>query len=306
LAVDSVFIVTAAYASQTPGMAGGSYGMRWLLPLVPVFAFLMGLSYERLSGRAARALFTAAAVVSIVVAALGVPRPWSSNIRSPLTFLDNLAYFGQTLWPPAKAPVYWIVDATSLEPGYAYFEIGREHMNRGFHAAAIADLERARQLEPRRANLIDYYLGICYNETGRPDLAAQALERLIRNEPDNTGAWNNYALTLRRLRLPAAARKAYQQSLKIDPVKPSTLQGLAALCGELGRPAEAIPYFEAAVHQKPDDAGLRQALVNLYYAAGRKSQALEQLRRLQALDPRNKAVAEAIRKLENELAIHPK
>ncbi|MCX8038260.1 MAG: tetratricopeptide repeat protein [Candidatus Sumerlaeia bacterium] len=256
------FLSAASYASQTGGMAGGSYGMRWLLPATPLLMFYTGQRLGRGLSRRGRTVFGAAAAFSILVAALGVPRPWSSNIRSPITVLDNLAYFGQVLWPPAKPPVYWLVEWTSLEKGYAYLEIGRWHMNNGYYTAAIGDLERARILDPSRSSLIDYYLGICYDASGSPDLAAAVYERLLEREPENTGAWNNYAQALRRMGLRTQALAALRKSLALDPDKVFTLRALGQLCWELGRREEAVKYWERALEIAPDQADVQALLEN--------------------------------------------
>lgn len=310
-----VLLFTAgAYAVQLARMAGGSYAMRWLLPVTPLFAFFMGLAFVRLVGRRGRGLFWTAAAFSILVAAVGVPRPWSSNIRSPITFLDNLAYFGEGLFPPAKAPVYWIVEATSLEKDYAYFEIGRRHMNRGYLDAAIADLEHARTLiDPERAralepggrrpeyfNLTDYYLGMCYGRTGRPDLAVEAFERLLKREPDNTGALNNYAVSLRQMGLRAQAVAALRKSLAIEPNKVFTLRTLGQVYVELKRPDLAVAHWEHALEIQPREIDLRRALINVFYETGNREKALEHLRVLEGFRPEDKDVRQAIRKLEAE------
>ncbi len=256
------FLSAASYASQTGGMAGGSYGMRWLLPATPLLMFFTGQSLVGGLSRRGRTALGVAAGFSMVVAALGVPRPWSSNIRSPITVLDNLAYFGQALWPPAKPPVYWLVEWTSLEKGYAYLEIGRWHMNHGFYGEAVGDLERARILDPSRSNLIDYYLGICHDASGSPDLAAAAYERLLAREPENTGAWNNYALALRRMGLRSQALAALRKSLALDPNKVFTLRTLGQLCWEMGNREEAVKYWERALEIAPEEAEVRALLEN--------------------------------------------
>ena len=314
----SVLILAAgAYAVQRARMAGGSYAMRWLLPVTPLFAFFMGLAFARLGGRVWRGLFWAAAAWSVLVAAIGVPRPWSSNIRSPITFLDNLAYFGQTWFPPAKAPVYWIVEATSLEKDYAYFEIGRWHMNHRYHRAAVADLERGRSLfDPERMrrlepggllpdyfDLTDYYLGICHGSLGRHDLAVEAFERFLAQRPNDTGALNNYAVSLAQMGLHAQAVTALRKSLEIDPNKAFTLRTIGRAYIQLKRPDLAAAHWERALAADPNDASLRRELVNLYHDVGNKPKALEHLRALQPLRPNDDAVRQAIRTLEAESAV---
>jgi hypothetical protein len=248
-----------SYATQTGGMAGGSYGMRWLLPATPLLAFFMGLAMANLAARRARKIFGAAAAFSILIALIGVPRPWSSNIRSPLTFLDNVACFTQTLWPPAKPPVYWIVELTSVEKGYAYFEIGRWHMNHRYYRNAIADLERARELDaqekrPYRPET-DYYLGISYDAAGSPDLAV---------------ALNNYARSLVRLGLRSSALAAFRKSLAADPNRVSTWRGLGQLYLDMGQREEAIRHWERALELDPNQADLRRQLADLYRQTGKK------------------------------------
>jgi Tfp pilus assembly protein PilF len=293
-------LAAGSYASQTGGMAGGSYGMRWLLAATPLFAFFMGLALVNIATRRMRNLFRVAAAFSLVVAVVGVPRPWSSNIRSPITFLDNIAYFTQTLWPPAKPPVYWIVNLTSLEKGYAYLEIGRWHMNNGYYSAAGADLERARLLDPDRSNLIDYYLGICYDASGSPDLAVKAYERLLAREPDNTGALNNYAGSLMKLGLRQSALAAFRKSLEIEPNKVFTWRGIGQLYLDMGNREEAARAWERALELDPNQPDLHAWLAEVYLQGGNKPKALEQFRQLERLKPNDAAVRQFIRRLESE------
>ena len=298
-----------SYALQTGGMAGGSYGMRWLLPATPLFAFFMGVALVNKTASRKRNLFSAAAAFSIIVALIGVPRPWSSNIRSPLTFLDNIAYFAQTLWPPAKPPVYWIVNLTSLEKGYAYFEIGRWHMNHRFYREAIADLERARELDAQEGRPYrpetDYYLGICHDAGGSPDLAVEAWERLLKREPNNAGAWNNYARSLLKLGLRSSALTAYRKSLEADPKRVSTWRGIGQLFLDMGNREEALRHWEQALELDPNQADLRGQLAQVYWQSGNKAKALEHLRRLERLRPDDATVRQAIQRLQNELSSAP-
>lgn len=282
VSIASTLAVCIAYSLESGGMAGGSYGMRWLLALTPFFAFFMALWMDRAGSAIARWLFRFAAAFSIPIALIGVPRPWSTNILSPFTFLDNVAYFQQNLRPPASGLVYGIVNATSLEKDYAYFELGRWHMNHGFYREAVRDLERsreladpeaARKLEPGGAlpdyfNLTDYYLGICYDSIGRPDKSVKAYERLLQKEPENTAALNTYAFLLMGLGLNDKALVMLRRSFVADPNKPSTNAGLGVLLLDLGQRTEAIQHLHRALESGPEASGTISRMMNYYRRHG--------------------------------------
>lgn len=69
----------------------------------------------------------------------------------------------------------------------ALLDAGIAKFNANDMQAAIADLSRVVEIDPKRATA-HYYLGLCYTNTSKPDLAKTHLQRFLELAPDNPNA----------------------------------------------------------------------------------------------------------------------
>ena len=69
----------------------------------------------------------------------------------------------------------------------ALLDSGIAKFNANDTQGAIADLSRVVEIDPKSA-LAHYYLGLCYTNTSKPDLAKTHLQRFLELAPDNPNA----------------------------------------------------------------------------------------------------------------------
>ena len=121
--------------------------------------------------------------------------------------------------------------ALTINPSYAtaYSILGRTHAASGRFEDAIAELDRARQLDPLSSG-ISTALGAVYLQSRELARARDQYRSVLREEPKNTNA----------------------------------LGGLAAVLIELGNAGEAIGELERAVALNPDDTGNMADLARAY------------------------------------------
>lgn len=168
------------------------------------------------------------------------------------------------------------------EPGYvpALTRLARIYEAAGDWEKCEATLGRALALRPVGRDAADLYFRLARvqeNKAGDPAAgmphieqalafdplhpeALPALERLVRDR----GEWARVAEILK-------AREAAEA----DPKKrhAAVLELAAILRDRLGRPAEAVPYLERAAALAPDDTATAETLADVYFAAGRSSDA---------------------------------
>ncbi len=223
-------------------------------------------------------------------------------------------------------------------PGPRALLRGKELLQKGDYAQALAELKTAATLLPTNAHAWNY-LGLAYHHAGQPDEAQKAYQRALRLDKDLVAARFNLgclwleqnkldwaktelaACTLLqpqsadaliklgtvqlRLREVAAAEKSFQEALRLRANDPEALTGLGLARLQRGRVAEASPFFTEALRRDPHYG---PALLNLAVIAHEhlkdKSLALERYRAYASLRPppeNLEAIKAIIARLEHEL-----
>jgi Tfp pilus assembly protein PilF len=131
--------------------------------------------------------------------------------------------------------------------------------------------------------------------------AKQIYEQVIKLDPENATALNNYGYMLAELgeRLDEA-EKMIRKALKIRPNEPAFLDSLGWVYFQRGEYNEALKWVEKAVKAQPRDAELRYHLGMIYWKLGDKEKALRELREALKIDPRHPEANEALEQLEQE------
>lgn len=197
---------------------------------------------------------------------------------------------------------------------------GKQSLERGDYASAVAQLKTASELLATNAAVWNYY-GVALQRAGQPDDAVNAYRRALELDRDLLEARQNLgslfleqnkpdaakteftACTLRRPNDPTGWLKLGSAQLKLGEIVPAersfsavlTLKssaaegynGLGLARIQRGRPREAAQFFTAAVQAQPDYAAaiLNLATVNQQYLHDNKT-ALENYRAYLALTPK--------------------
>jgi len=112
---------------------------------------------------------------------------------------------------------------------------------------------------------------------------ADGLAAILKEDPNMTDVWSQYAATLVRLgRLPEAYR-AWREVVSRKPDEPSGLLGAAAVLVSLNRLDDARTYAELAIPRAP--AAAHQALANIALTQGRNDEAVQQAGLAEQADP---------------------
>ena len=112
---------------------------------------------------------------------------------------------------------------------------------------------------------------------------AQGLATILKEDPDMTDVWSQYATTLVQLgRLPDAY-SAWREVVTRKPDEPSGLLGAASVLVSLNRLEEARTYAELAIPRAASPA--HQALANIALTQGKDAEALRQAALAEAADP---------------------
>jgi len=112
---------------------------------------------------------------------------------------------------------------------------------------------------------------------------AQGLAAILKDDPNMTDVWSQYATTLVRLgRLPEAYN-AWREVVTRKPDEPSGLLSAASVLVSLNRLDEARTYAELAIPRAASAA--HQALANIALTQGKDAEALRQAALAEAADP---------------------
>lgn len=163
--------------------------------------------------------------------------------------------------------------------------------------------ERARQVDPEMATLIDQRLRLAWvNEfqegieafnRGQTDQqayleAAQYFENSTRIAPDSTGGYVNQAYALINADRVEEALEPLQQAIDHGDTSPEIYIRLASLYTGTNRPDEAVEVLRAARDVHPTDTDIQSQLLNAYVQADRMDEAMQDYVRLVEAEPNNK------------------
>lgn len=130
--------------------------------------------------------------------------------------------------------------------------------NRNKPAAAIAKLEKLRKECQRSADLraVAVFTALCYDDMGLYDKSIPQYEAAL-GIRSNSSLYSNMGLAYYRLGDEAAAEKAYNDAIRVDPQNAFAHNNLATLWFRRGDYAQSLRWAEAAI---AINSGMPQAL----------------------------------------------
>ncbi|MCS6851687.1 MAG: tetratricopeptide repeat-containing glycosyltransferase family protein [Gemmataceae bacterium] len=124
-----------------------------------------------------------------------------------------------------------------------------------------------------------------HHQAGNYLAAAMMLDRIVRAEPANVGAWRLLGESCLFLRQYNEAAIALRHSLALNPYQPEVHNNLGVALVKLGRWPEAIPHFEEALRLNPDYPNALNNLAVAYSDQRRYDEAAACLERAIRLQP---------------------
>ena len=93
---------------------------------------------------------------------------------------------------------------------------------------------------------------------GRPEAAAKAYRRLIKENPNQPEAHNNLGIALKALGKLDEAARSYRRALSLAPTYAAAHGNLAGLLAGQGQAEASLPHFCEAMRLEPGNASHRQ------------------------------------------------
>ncbi|HEX7880773.1 MAG TPA: tetratricopeptide repeat protein, partial [Candidatus Eisenbacteria bacterium] len=162
--------------------------------------------------------------------------------------------------------------------------LGSLYNSRGDAARALPHLERAVRLRPD-IGLNHYNLGAALSTAGRPGDAALSFNQALEIDETIEPAWVGLANMALALQMVAQADSVASEGLRRFPTNADLLVAAAVAREQLGRPAEAINLFDAALRAAPDNRSALFNLGRLHNSQGQFALTIPILERLTALEP---------------------
>ncbi len=122
---------------------------------------------------------------------------------------------------------------------------------------------------------------------GQVEAARALLLPWLRQQPDDTAAWQLLGLVHLQQGEAEPARTALGRALALDGQNARTLSLLAVACVQAGVPAQAVAHFDRALALAPAEPGLWHDRGRALFEAGRPGEALASFERTLALAPRH-------------------
>lgn len=113
---------------------------------------------------------------------------------------------------------------------------------------------------PATTAAVDYNAeGMREAQTGNMQAAAALFEKAVQAEPDNSNAWNNLGLALRKIGRNEEAVRAYQRAITVKPDFALVYKNLGIVLEQMGRKQEAAQAYRKYAELNPSAADARTA-----------------------------------------------
>jgi tetratricopeptide (TPR) repeat protein len=162
--------------------------------------------------------------------------------------------------------------------------LGVVYADLGHHEEAIAEYQRAIELDPQYA-FPHNGLGTVYEDLGHHEEAIAEYQRAAELDPQRAYPHNNLGNIYRDLGRYEEAIAECQQAIKLDPQDAYPHNNLGNVYYDLGRYEEAIAKYQRAIELDPQHAYLHKNLGDGYRVLGRHDEAIAEYQRAIEFDP---------------------
>jgi tetratricopeptide (TPR) repeat protein len=154
------------------------------------------------------------------------------------------------------------LDESSLELVESWFNLGLKHVSAGEFAKAIADWEKALDINP---NLSEAWhnRGSALGRLGNYEAAVESFQNALTIDSNNYQAWNDRAHALYQLQNWLEAVDSWSNAIKIVPGNHLFWYNRGCALEQLEKWQEAIASYEKALEIKPDFQPGRSRYINL-------------------------------------------
>jgi tetratricopeptide (TPR) repeat protein len=158
--------------------------------------------------------------------------------------------------------------ATTPDDVDAHIELGKTLIALGRGVEAIAPLDRAIELDDRRAAEAYYLKGMHEVQRGATAAAHAAFSAAVERQPGHFAAQNALGMLALRTNNNELALKHFRLSVEAWPESAASQANLGLVLLRLGRPREAIAPLEAAIAIEPENPKRAEMLERAREAAG--------------------------------------
>ncbi len=181
--------------------------------------------------------------------------------------------------PPTSAPA-----ATPTLSAGDHVARGMEYYAQGELAQAIAELEKAIELDPNNAEA-HRNLGTAYGEQGKWEQAAAAYEKAIELAPDFGEAYGDMAGAYFYVGKLAEATAAGEKGIELAPDYATAYNNLGIVYASQGQLDASLGLFEKAIELTPNDASAHYNLGFAYENLERLDDAIAEYQKAARVDP---------------------
>ena len=200
------------------------------------------------------------------------------------TFAQNRVWHDPVaLW---RRAIYYSPNSWST-----HYNLGLAYLNLKENQAAINELNKARELNPREPTILNN-LALALAAEGDSLAAIEIVREALKLDPGMIEAHNNLGAFLFEGKVFSDARLEFLEVLKRDPSSVSARFNLARTLAALNEHELAIRDFQALLATDPGDVAARYELADSYEALKRKPEAIAELTRAMQMDRDQKRIQE--------------
>jgi len=176
-----------------------------------------------------------------------------------------------------------IMDSPTIQAEY-FFMRGNEYYRQGNYDSAIAEYNKALQLNPNDASAYNN-LGLAYESLGQYQKAIEYLQKSLQLDPNDALAYYNLGVAYGGLGQYQNAIEYFQKSLQLNPNNVEAYTNLGAAYVDLGQYQQAIEYCQKAIQLDPNNALAYNNLGVAYGSLGQYQKEIEYCQKAIQINP---------------------
>ncbi len=171
------------------------------------------------------------------------------------------------------------------DPDRVYVAVALDHLRAGRTEEAVTNLRRAVKANPDNVDALHTLAQAWWGDESRVSDIEALLRRVTERVPAHVSAWTLLGSLLHESGRPEQAIACYRRVVVLEPGNAAGWSGLGAACAQIGDMERSAEAYARSVELQPGQPGIHMSHAHALKALGRQAEALREYRAAIGLKP---------------------